>query len=75
MNNLKNCQNISLKGATIRYPGEGARKNFEINKFFLKDGETNILASRECEKNIFASLRCEINNLSSPETPSYPLDI
>ena len=36
------------KGATIRYPGVGAGKNFEINKFFLKNGKKNICTQAPC---------------------------
>ena len=51
------CQDIS-KGATIRYPGGGARKNFEINEFLLKSGEINKFFLNSGEKNICTQAQC-----------------
>ena len=53
------CQQTDIyKGATIRYPGGGARKNFEINKFLLKNGEINKFLHNSGEKNIGTQAPC-----------------
>ena len=36
------------KGTTIRYPGGRARKNYEISKFLLKNGEKNTCTQAPC---------------------------
>ena len=38
----------NTKEATTGYPGEGARKNFERNKFLFKNGEKNICSQAPC---------------------------
>ena len=47
----------TAKGATIRYPGGLARKNFEIIKFHLKNGEINKFL-KSGEKNICSQTPC-----------------
>ena len=71
---------IICKGATVRYPGGGgAGKNFEINKFFLKNCEKNICTQAPCiysiseymKKYIYilVPLGHEINNSFVTENP------
>ena len=54
------------KGATIRYPGGGARKNFEINKFLLENGEINKFLLNNGEKNISILAPCIYSITENP---------
>ena len=71
-----------VKRSTIRCQGGGARKNFEINKILLENGEKDISTKGPCiyfltenvKKNILAPLRPEINNFSSPDLVNRNFD-